>query len=44
MLSKLGMMESSEATEKLTATLNGYKLSAEDAMDVVDKLVNVDLE
>ena len=44
MLSKLGMMEASEATEKLTATLNGYKFEAEDATEVVDKLVNVDLE
>ena len=43
MLSKLGMMESSEATEKLTAALNGYKLSADDAIGVVDKLVNIDL-
>lgn len=43
MLSKLGMMEASEATEKLTATLNGYKFEAEDATEVVDKLVNIDL-
>ena len=44
MLSTLGMMESAEATEKLTAVLNGYKLGAEDAAGVVDKLVGVDLE
>lgn len=43
MLSKLGMMDANEATEKLTATLNGYKFSASQATDVVDKLVNVDL-
>lgn len=43
MLSTLGMMDSAEASEKLTATLNGYKMSAEDAMSTVDKLVNVDL-
>lgn len=43
MLSTLGMMESTEATEKLTAVLNGYKLGAEDAAGVVDKLVGVDL-
>lgn len=43
MLSKLGMMESSEATEKLTAALNGYKLEANEAINVVSKLVNVDL-
>jgi TP901 family phage tail tape measure protein len=43
MLSKLGMMDSAEATEKLTAALNGYKLSANDAIGMVDKLVNIDL-
>lgn len=43
MLSKLGMMDSAEATEKLTAALNGYKLSANDAIGIVDKLVNIDL-
>lgn len=43
-LSKLGFMEAAEATEKLTATLNGYKLGADDAADVVDKLVKADLE
>ena len=43
MLSKLGMMDANEATEKLTATLNGYKFSASQATEVVDKLVNVDL-
>ena len=43
MLSQLGAIESSEATEKLTAIMNGYKLSVSDAMDVVDKLAKVDL-
>lgn len=43
MLSKLGAIESSAATEKLTAVMNGYKKSAEEAIDVVDKLVNIDL-
>ena len=43
MLSKLGMMDSAEATEKLTAALNGYKLNANDAIGIVDKLVNIDL-
>lgn len=42
MLSKLGNMSSAEATEKLTSTLNGYKLEAKDAADVVSKLVAVD--
>lgn len=43
-LSKVGAIESSEATELLTSTLNGYKLEAEDAMHVVDAMSKVDLE
>ena len=43
MLSTLGMMDSAEASEKLTATLNGYQMSADKAIETVDKLVNVDL-
>ena len=43
MLSKVGAIEASEATEKLTAVMNGYKLSVEEATDVVSKLVNIDL-
>ena len=43
MLSKLGMIESADATEKLTAIMNGYKLSADKAVDTVSKLVNIDL-
>lgn len=43
MLSKLGAIEASDATEKLTAVMNGYKLSVEDASNVVDKLVGIDL-
>lgn len=42
MLSKLGNVESAEATEHLTAVLNSYKLEAEDATKVVDKLVAID--
>ena len=37
-LSKVGAIESSEATELLTSSLNGYKLEAKDAMSVVDKI------
>ena len=37
-LSKVGAMESAEATELLTSTLNGYKFAAQDAMTVVDKI------
>ena len=43
MMATLGAMESSEATQKLTAILNSYKLEADDAAEVVDKLVNADL-
>ena len=42
MLSKLGAMESAEATERLTSILNGFKLEAEDASMVVDKLIKLD--
>lgn len=42
-MSKLGMMESTEATTKLTSTLNGFKMEAKDAIGVVDSLVSVDL-
>lgn len=43
-LSKLGMISSSEATQYLTSALKGYKLEAESAIDVVDKLTKVDME
>lgn len=43
-LSKVGAIESSQATELLTSTLNGYKMEAQDAMHVVDALSAVDLE
>lgn len=43
MLAKLGLMESSEATQQLTAILNGYKMQTSEATDVVSKLVNIDL-
>lgn len=43
-LSKIGMIDASDATENLTAVLNGYKMSAESALAVVSKLSAVDLE
>ena len=43
MLSKVGALEAAEATELLTATMNGYKLSVEETTEVVDKFVAVDL-
>lgn len=42
-LSKVGAIESSQATELLTSTLNGYKMEAQDAMHVVDAMSAVDL-
>lgn len=42
-LSKVGAMESAEATELLTSTLNGYKMAAEDSMGVVDKISAIDM-
>ncbi len=42
MLSKLGAINSASATEYLTSVLNGFKLEAEDAVGVVDKLVAID--
>jgi hypothetical protein len=42
MLSKLGNMDSAQATEYLTSTLNGFKLEAKDAVSVVDKLIAVE--
>lgn len=42
-LSKLGMMESSEATQLLTATLNGFNVAVSDSESIVDKLVRVDM-
>lgn len=42
MLSKLGALSAAEATEYLTSTLNSYGMAAEEAVSVVDKLVQVD--
>lgn len=41
-LSKIGMIDSADATTYLTSTLNGYKLEANQATDVVDKLAKLD--
>jgi len=42
MMSKLGNVEAAQSTEYLTSTLNGFKLEAEDATTVIDKLVALD--
>lgn len=41
-LSKLGNLEAAQATELLTSTLNGFKMEAYEAGDVVDKLIILD--
>lgn len=43
-LSKLGQMESAEASAALTGSLKGYQLAAKDAASVVDKLTAVDMK
>jgi TP901 family phage tail tape measure protein len=42
MMSKLANMESSEATQRTTSIMMGFKLEASDMMGVLDKLVNLD--
>jgi len=42
MLSKLANMESSVATEKLTAVMNGFNLTSEQSIGVLDRLVALD--
>lgn len=42
MASKLGALDSAQATEYLTAILNGYQMEAEEATGVVDRLISVD--
>ena len=41
-LSKIGMINSADATTYLTSALNGYKLEASQATSVVDKLAKLD--
>ena len=43
-LSKTGMIESSDAASYLISSLKGYKIAAENSIDVVSKLTSVDLE
>jgi TP901 family phage tail tape measure protein len=42
MASKLGNMESAQATEYLTAILNGFQMQAEEATSIVDRLIAID--
>lgn len=43
-LSKVGQLESAEATQYLTSAMKGYKVEVEDTIGVVDKLSAVDME
>ncbi len=42
--SKLGQLDSAESAKYLASALNGYKIEAEDALSVVDKMSAVDYE
>jgi hypothetical protein len=41
-LAKLGLVDTADASEYLTSTLNGFQLTADDAIGVIDKLIAVD--
>ncbi len=42
-LSKIGQIESAEATEYLTSAMNGFHVASENAIGIIDKLSAVDL-
>lgn len=42
-LSKIGLLDSAEATQYLTSAIKGYKVEIDDAMSVADKLSAVDM-
>lgn len=44
MLSKLGQMESVEASTALTSAMKGYGVAVQDSVNIVDKLTKVDME
>ncbi len=44
MLSKIGMIESSQATEYLISSMKGFQISAQDSMKIIDKLTSVDMK
>jgi len=43
-MSRIGAIESAEATTYLTSVLNGYEIATEDVMHVVDAMSQVDIE
>lgn len=42
-LSKVGAVDSAQATEYLTSALKGYKIEASNALSIIDKLTSIDL-
>lgn len=42
-MATVGAMDSADATTALTAAINGYRMSASDAMSIVDSLTQLDL-
>lgn len=44
MLAKLGQMDTADSTKALTSATKGYNLTAEEAIDVVDKFTSVDMK
>lgn len=42
-MATVGAMDSADATTALTAAINGYRMSASDAMNIVDSLTQLDL-
>lgn len=44
MLAKIGMIDSSQATEYLISSMKGFQVSAEDSMKIIDKLTSVDMQ
>ena len=44
MLAKIGMIDSSQATEYLISSMKGFQVSAENSTEIIDKLTSVDME
>ena|GEM_PF-3534974 len=42
--SKIGQLETAQATELLTSSMNGYGLEVENLVSIIDKIVKVDIE
>ena len=40
----IGQMDAADATTALTAAINGYAMSSDEAMGIIDKLTQLDLE